>query len=225
MQGTASSLGMPNSTVETYTCRFCRPFLGTMFLIVVDAHSKWPKVFIKRTTMAERTVYCIHKLFCWFGIQKMAVSDNGLQLVSEEFKVFMSAIGARHLSAPYCPSTNGLAEHFVQPLKSPLRKSSPVAPLGEALQHFLLAYRNTPHSTAGETPANLLMGRRLHTRIDFIKPSAEGRVMHKQFTQRIRQKIIRDGFCVNDSVLVRNYRGLPKWVHGTVLKMTGAVSY
>ncbi|XP_070397463.1 uncharacterized protein [Dermacentor albipictus] len=70
-----------------------------------------------------------------FGVPEMVVSDNGPQLVSEEFKAFMRRLGARHVvSAPYHPSTNGLAERFVQTLKSALRKSSPVQPLGEAGQ-------------------------------------------------------------------------------------------
>ncbi|XP_070397464.1 uncharacterized protein [Dermacentor albipictus] len=61
-----------------------------------------------------------------FGVPEMVVSDNGPQLVSEEFKAFMRRLGARHVvSAPYHPSTNGLAERFVQTLKSALRKSSP----------------------------------------------------------------------------------------------------
>ncbi|XP_049268088.1 uncharacterized protein LOC125757050 [Rhipicephalus sanguineus] len=56
------------------------------------------------------------------------VSDNGPQLVSEEFTAFMRDVGARHIvSAPYHPSTNGLAERFVQTLKSALRKSPPAS--------------------------------------------------------------------------------------------------
>ncbi|XP_037501537.2 uncharacterized protein K02A2.6-like [Rhipicephalus sanguineus] len=154
------------------------------------------------------------------------VSDNGPQLVSEEFKAFMRDVGARHVvSAPYHPSTNGLAERFVQTLKSALRKSPPGESVEETLHNFLLAYRNTPHPTTGEAPANLLMGRRLRTRLDAMKPTVEGKVMHSQFTQIQQRKSNRNCFCINDSVLVRNYRGSPKWVRGTVLKKTGPVSY
>ena len=31
---------------------FARPFLGMMFLIIVDAHSKWPEVILMTTTSA-----------------------------------------------------------------------------------------------------------------------------------------------------------------------------
>nr|XP_050045684.1 uncharacterized protein K02A2.6-like [Dermacentor andersoni] len=205
---------------------FAGPFRGTMLLVVVDAHSKWPEVFVMRSTTSERTVACLRELFCRFGVPETVVSDNGPQLVSEEFKAFMRSVGARHVvSAPYHPSTNGLAERFVQTLKSALRKSSPGESIDETLQNFLLAYRNTPHPTTGEAPANLLKGRRLRTRLDAMKPTVEGKVMHSQFTQMQQRRSNRDFFCVNDSVLVRNYRGPTKWVRGTVLKKTGPVSY
>ncbi len=53
-----------------------------------------------------------------FGLPQLLVSDNGPQLVSEEFEVFMKANEIQHIqSAPYHPSTNGLAERFVQTMK------------------------------------------------------------------------------------------------------------
>ncbi|KAM7312980.1 uncharacterized protein ISCGN_002903 [Ixodes scapularis] len=205
---------------------FAGPFRGTMFLVVVDAHSKWPEVFTMQSTTTERTVRCLRELFCRFGIPETIVSDNGPQLVSEEFKVFMRNNGVRHVvSAPYHPSTNGLAERFVQTLKSALRKSSAGESLEEALQHFLLTYRNTPHSTTGETPANLLMGRRLRSRLDVIKPTVEGKVIHKQFIQSKQRRTSREEICPGDNVLVRNYRSSPRWLRGTVLKKNGPVSY
>nr|XP_037279883.1 uncharacterized protein K02A2.6-like [Rhipicephalus microplus] len=138
----------------------------------------------------------------------------------------MSDVGARHVvSALDYPSTNGLTEWFVQTLKSALRKSPTCESVEETLHKFLLAYQNTPHPTTGEATANLLTGRRLRTRLDAMKPTVEGRVMHSQFTQMQQRKSNRNCFCINDSVLVRNYRGSPKWVRGTVLKKTGPVSY
>ncbi|XP_042142929.1 uncharacterized protein K02A2.6-like [Ixodes scapularis] len=182
---------------------FAGPFRGTMFLVVVDAHSKWPEVFTMQSTTTERTVRCLRELFCRFGIPETIVSDNGPQLVSEEFKVFMRNNGVRHVvGAPYHPSTNGLAERFVQTLKSALRKSS-----------------------AGETPANLLMGRRLRSRLDVIKPTVEGKVIHKQFIQSKQRRTSREEICPGDNVLVRNYWSSPRWLRGTVLKKTGPVSY
>ena len=38
------------------------------------------------------------------------------------------------------------------------------------LQRFLFSYRTLPHSTTGVSPGELLMGRRLKTALDFLKP-------------------------------------------------------
>lgn len=72
----------------------------------------------------------------------------------------------------YHPSRNGLAEQFVQTLKSALQKASHGTSPSE-LADFLQAYRNTPHATTGEAPAMLLVGRRLRARLVLVRPSIE----------------------------------------------------
>ena len=51
----------------------------------------------------------------------MLVSDNGTCFTSSEFQSFMELNGIRHIrSAPFHPSTNGLAENMVRNFKSAL---------------------------------------------------------------------------------------------------------
>ena len=140
---------------------FAGPFLGTMFLIVVDAHSKWPEVIPMTTTSATRTIEELRKLFTAHGLPEQLVSDSGPQFIADEFRVFMRSNGIKHIkSAPYHPATNGLAERFVQTFKQALRAAmTEKKPLSQNLANFLLAYRTTPHTMTGETPAMLLMGR------------------------------------------------------------------
>ena len=45
---------------------------GTMFLIVVDAHSKWPEVMT--TTAASKTIEELRKLFATHGLPEQHVS-------------------------------------------------------------------------------------------------------------------------------------------------------
>ena len=47
---------------------FAGPFQGTMFLLVVDAHSKWPKVFAMQSTTADKTIEVLRQLFAAYGI-------------------------------------------------------------------------------------------------------------------------------------------------------------
>ena len=48
---------------------------------------------------------------------------------------------------------------------------------------FLLRYRTTPHSTTRATPAELLMKRRLRTRLSLVKPDLAQEIENKQSKQ------------------------------------------
>ena len=62
----------------------------------------------------------------------------------------MAKNGIKHLaSAPYHPTSNGLAERAVQTVKGALRKEASETSLERQLTQFLFRYRLTPHSTTG----------------------------------------------------------------------------
>lgn len=72
---------------------FAGPLVNHMFLVVVDAHSKWPEVAVMKGTSSEKTVEALRSIFSRFGLPQQLVSDNGPQLVSEEFETFMEENG------------------------------------------------------------------------------------------------------------------------------------
>ena len=41
-------MDMAKSALEENTLDFAGPFQGSMFLVAVDAHSKWPEVFVMK---------------------------------------------------------------------------------------------------------------------------------------------------------------------------------
>ncbi len=91
-----------------------------MFLVVVDAHSKWPEVIQMSSTTSQNTIEALQALFARYGLPEQIVSDNGAQFTSQEFSDFVQANGIRHVrSAPYHPSTNGQAERFHKRSKEP----------------------------------------------------------------------------------------------------------
>lgn len=204
---------------------FAGPFMNRMFFVLVDAHSKWPEVWEMSSTTTTATIQKLREAFSRYGLPETLVSDNGSQFTSTEFKEFVSANGIRHvLTAPYHPSTNGIAERFVQSLKQGLKKSA-VQPFHLRLYNFLLTYRNTPHATTKECPASLMMGRRLRSRLDLVRPSMSSEVQHRQFQGTLYKRSCARTFNVGSAVLVRNYRGPPKWLKGVIVSQSGPVSF
>ncbi|XP_041962465.1 uncharacterized protein K02A2.6-like [Alosa sapidissima] len=219
----------PSSPWERIHVDFAGPFEGHMYLVAVDAHSKWPEVHIMDSTTASMTIQVLRGLFSRYGIPHILVSDNGPQFCAEEFSVFLKSNGVKHIrSAPYHPATNGLAERFVQTFKHALKASKGITRVRQRLDAFLLTYRNTPHATTKETPAMLFLGRRLRSRLDFLKPSVAGAVHRSQDAQQQRRQRHSRArqFDVGEPVLVRDYRkGEEKWAQGVVIEKTGPVSY
>lgn len=110
----------------------------------------------------------------------MIVSDNGSCFVSEEFASFLLANGIKHItSAPYHPATNGLAERAVQIIKKGLKKVTKGS-IQTRLARVLMAYRVTPQTTTGVSPAELLLGRQPRIRLDLLKPNLGVKVEGKQ---------------------------------------------
>ena len=94
---------------------YAGPFIGKMFLVIVDAYSKWLEVMPVSSANSTQTVTALRQVFSTHGIPEVIVSDNGTPFTSFEFKTFTKSNGICHLtSAPYHPSTNGLAERAVQ---------------------------------------------------------------------------------------------------------------
>ena len=209
---------------------FVGPFRGKTYLVIMDAHSKWPEViYMKTNTTTASLIVELRRVFAAFGLPRQVVSDNGPQFVSAEFEKFMKENGVKHLrSAPYHPSTNGLAERFVQSLKQALKVGERQGvPSQQCLAEFLLTYRVTPHSTTNESPSKLLMGRELRTRLDLLHPDCGSTVLEHQSQQKDqhdRHSRERD-FHVGQSVMVRNFREGPRWVQAVIFERCGPLSY
>ncbi|KAJ0022363.1 hypothetical protein NQD34_009853 [Periophthalmus magnuspinnatus] len=208
---------------------FAGPFEDRMFLIAVDAHSKWPEVAIMKSTTSEKTVEELGEMFSRFGAPVQLISDNGPQLVSKEMSDFLQANGVQHIkSAPYHPATNGLAERFVQTLKHALKASQGQGTLHQRLHEFLLKYRTSSHSTTKASPASLMFNRELRTSLDLLKPPTVKDIVQADQRKQVKYRDIHAKdrvFVPGDSVLARNYQSKVKWAPATVIAQTGPVSY
>jgi len=95
-----------------------------------------------------------------------------------------------------------------------------------AINRYLLIHRTTPHTTTGESPSTLLMGRRLRTKHDLLMPSVKGNVeRHQQLViDRTAQRNVRS-FAEGDCVRVRNFGIGGKWKYGVITEVLGSRHY
>ena len=203
------------------------PFLGHMWLLIVDAHSKWLEVFQMDSTTSSATIQCLRDVFSRFGLPDRIVSDNASYFVSAEFAEFMNKNGIKHsTSAPYHPASNGLAERAVKTFKIGMRKMTQ-GTLKQKLARFLFSYRTTPHSTTGVSPAELLMNRKLKSALDLLNPQLSDRVVSAQNRQVAAhdKRVQARSFSLGDLVYVRNYGQGPKWIKGTIVDYSGPYNF
>ena len=202
---------------------FFGPFLGKQFFIIVDAHSKWIEVCVVSSTSSQQAIQALRRVFSTHGLPQILVSDNGAAFSSSEFQTFVTRNGFKHVrSAPYHPATNGLAERAVQTVKDALKKTS--GDIDTRLSRFLLQYRLTPHSSTGQSPAMLLLGRVPRSHLDFLFPDVADNVKQNQQRQKQNhdQRATERFFVVGDKVYALNHRGTPTWLPGTVSAVSGS---
>lgn len=216
---------------------FAGPFMNISFLVVVDAYSKYPFIKIMKTTTTDATIDALDEIFSMFGMPLCLVSDNGPQLVSENFELFLTRNGIRHKkSAPYHPSSNGLAERFVRTSKTAIRKmlgpdANPTKKkLNEIIRIFLQDYRSTPQMGTGQTPAKMFLKREIKTNIELIlnMEQIQMNIIEKDkekqketYDLKVGNKAVGKSLAVNDPIWIRRYGEKQQWKAGFVRELIG----
>ena len=133
---------------------------GTQYCLVTDFYSKYPEVInLGQSSTTKSVVNSLKTVFSRHGIPQTLVTDNGPCFASHEFKKFVQDWEFRHvISSLLYPRSNGMAEKNVQTMVSIMRKA-------EDPYLALLEYRTTPIDGIGLSPAQMLMGRRLNSKI------------------------------------------------------------
>ena len=157
------------------------------------------------------------------GLPDQIVSDSRPQFTSKTFRKFSFANGIKHVTgAPHHSSTNDQAERLVQSFKKGIKADKSGRTFQHKLHRLLQTYRSASHATTALSPAQLLLGRNVRTRLDLFKPDVT-RGVDKILLQSNNSTL---KFFVNDQyVWVCNYRRGPNWMRGTVIERTGPVLF
>ena len=129
--------GLPWSRIHI---DYAGPYKREMFLVVVDAYSKWLEVHRMRSIMSTATIEKLREMFATHGLPATLVSDNGSNFTSAEFQEFMKKNGIKHIKVSlYHPASNGLAERAVRIFKEGNEKTEEGS-VQTKLSRFLLSY-------------------------------------------------------------------------------------
>ncbi|CAH2091431.1 unnamed protein product [Euphydryas editha] len=137
-------------------------FQKKYFLILVDYFSNFIEVCPLTNMGTHAVITALKDQNARHGIPVELVTDNGPAYTSREFRKFCSTWCFTHITtSPYYAQANGLSERAVQTVKNIIKKS---LESGSDYYLGLLNLRTTPRNGVS-SPAQLLMGRRLNTRL------------------------------------------------------------
>ena len=131
---------------------------GKEYLVTVDALSGFFEIDLLRQQTAAEVIIKLKMHFARYGTPITLATDNGPQFASKQFAEFAKKWRFDHrTSSPHYPRSNGQAEAAVKVAKSILRK---VQHEKSDVYMALLDYRNTPRTTTGLSPAEVLLQRK-----------------------------------------------------------------
>ena len=143
-------------------------------IMAVEWLSRWPEAMSSKSIDAIAIAdFVYHRICCRYGIPESLRTDHGSGFDNEVMENLSKLLLVHHhRSTPYHPQSNGLVERLVQTFKSSLKRTimdhlqgaidaEPSPYWAHLVDSILYAYRCTPHSSTGVSPAALLYGREL----------------------------------------------------------------
>ena len=158
---------VPLSVWNHIACDICHHH-GHDYLVTIDLLSRYLEIQRLPSLTSSTVVERLKTLFARHGIPDIVTSDGGTQFTSQLFQDLSNQYGFQHrVTDPHTPSANGAAERAVRTAKWILRQRDP---------HLaLLNYRSTPVEATGVSPARLLFGRELQTRLPRLRAAISGK--------------------------------------------------
>ena len=206
---------------------------GVQYLIVADEYSRYIEICRLLNITSASVIKGLKEIFARHGIPMELTSDNGTQFDCGMFEEFAKEWGMMQVSSsPRHAQGNGAAERAVKTAKHILDQ--------EQWELALLTYRATPIAGIGLSPAELLFGRKLRTRLPCIEKlytpvQGDSDFRAKDQAARLKQKANFDRhygakplpvLAPGDTVRVMTDPTKPDWEQkGTVLEKVHNRSY
>ena len=168
---------------------------GESILVVADYYSRYYERDVLRSTVTSKVISSLEEMFARHGLPESLTSDNGPQFIATEFTESMEQRGIRHhkVTAKW-PQANGEVERQ----NSSLLKRLQIAHAEKKnwkkeLNVYLAAYRSLPHPTTSVSPAELLFGRKIRTKLPELSDvHVEQGVRDRDSEQKSKSKMYAD---------------------------------
>jgi transposase InsO family protein len=173
----------PWAKVATDFFQWC----GKDYILVVDYFSKYPEAMQVESKTAETAITYLKSVFARHGIPETVIADN-MPFNSKAVKQFAKEWGFEIItSSPTYAQSNGLAERYVGIIKKMLQKARE-----DQRDPYLalLELRNSPITGMDYSPAQMLMGRRIRSKLPMKSTLLEPETVrpHDRLIQRQKKQ-------------------------------------
>lgn len=157
----------------------CSDRKNRYILTVVDYATRYPEAVALANIDTKSVAEALFNIYTRVGFPQEILSDHGSQFTSDLMHEISRLLSIKQItSSVYHPICNGLCERFNGTLKLMLRKMCEERPKDwdRYLNALLFAYRETPQSSTGFSPFDLLYGRRVRGPLCILKELWTGEI-------------------------------------------------
>ncbi|RDX98195.1 gag-pol, partial [Mucuna pruriens] len=153
---------------------FMRPFPVSneysYILLVVDYVSRWVEAIATKTNDAKVVVdFLKSNIFCWFGVPKVLISDQGNHFYSRTMSSLLHKYGVVHrIAIAYHPQTNDQVEVFNREIKKTLQNMTNPnrKDWNRLLEDTLWAHKTAYQTPLGMSPYRIIFNKDYHLLVE-----------------------------------------------------------
>ncbi|XP_053391969.1 uncharacterized protein K02A2.6-like [Mercenaria mercenaria] len=143
------------------------PNKGDYVFVVIDYFSRWYELDIMKSITSSKIIESLDKMFVTHGLPTLIRSGNAPNFKSEEFEDYLRDHAIEHLTRiPYWAQSHGEVERINRTILKTIKTE--IGNWRKHLNEFIFAYRTTPNTVTGVCPAELIIRRKLCTKLPYL---------------------------------------------------------